>query len=148
MQSVVRWKAWAEIQHAQGHLAGAAETLCKFVDANNDGKLPNTRGIGKASSTLVLKAQEEYRSRFRKLLVTSDPNNAAVQAECMCLLAYLSGQGHTEPRSATQGDVTASMAEVTFISAAFDTQRLAHHRAHERVLQYGTKLLYDYASRG
>lgn len=128
-----------------GNIDLAKVRLCASVDESLKGTGSNIPEVG---STTLLKAHPTFTSDFHEYLLGRDLVGASVLAECMILLSYLTVSGNLEPASVSQGNIAAAMSTVDMISQEFRSQEQASSAAHERVLQYASRLLYLHASKG
>ncbi|KAK4060748.1 uncharacterized protein Triagg1_10651 [Trichoderma aggressivum f. europaeum] len=137
--------SWSWMEFEAGNIDLAKVRLCASVDENLKGAGPDIPEIGSAT---LLKAQQTLTSDFHEYLLDRDLVGASVLAECMILLSYLTAPGSLEPTSISQGNIAAAMGTVDMISQEFRSQDQVDSVAHERVLQYASRLLYLHASKG
>ncbi|KAK0763007.1 hypothetical protein N5P37_003990 [Trichoderma harzianum] len=137
--------SWSWMEFEAGNIDLAKVRLCASVDESLKGTGSNIPEVG---STTLLKAHPTFTSDFHEYLLGRDLVGASVLAECMILLSYLTVSGNLEPASVSQGNIAAAMSTVDMISQEFRSQEQASSAAHERVLQYASRLLYLHASKG
>jgi hypothetical protein len=75
-------------------------------------------------------------------------DGAAIYAEGLALLSYLTDGGNKEPTSDAQGNISSAMNTIASISSEFKSRGNASTRSHERILQFGAQIVYLNASRG
>ncbi|KAF7562629.1 hypothetical protein G7046_g1508 [Stylonectria norvegica] len=142
--SFVLWRSWSWMELELGNKKLATKRLCSSVDK----VLRKTEDDFEVSPTHVLKAQQVFVSFRDDSVSAGNLDGAAVYAECVALLAYLTADGCTEPISASQGNVSQAMFEISSTSAQLESRGYAAAMAHERILQSGAKMLYLNACRG
>ena len=143
------WKSSAMLELELGNLTAAAWKLTKAVDEQVRKSTENTSDDNlPLSVTQVLKTQQSFALAFDQLLATGNLDGASLYAQCMALYAYLTAEGCTEPRSMSQGNISAAMLAID--SASNEMRKRGHVKSasHERVLQFSAKLLSVNASKG
>lgn len=128
-----------------GNVELAKVRLCSSMDDTL--KVTGT-DVLEVSSTILLKAHQTFTSDFHQYLTYGDSVGASTLAECLILLSYLTALENEEPTSASQGNIAAAMNTVDVISREFQSQDKVGAKAHERVFQFATHLLYLHASKG
>lgn len=128
----------------EGQKASAAMRLCAAIDSS-------LRGVSQTipvTSAQILKAKQQFLTSQDYLLSTRNYHGSALNAECLALLEYLTAEGGSEPRSTLQGNVSAAMASIWRCSGDFCSRGQAKDLAHERLLQFGARLLYVHSTMG
>lgn len=133
------------MEFEEGNIGLAKVRLCSSVD---DTLKKTETDAPEVSSTTLLKAHQTFTSDFHQYLSTKDSAGAITLAECMVLLSYLTASGNEEPTSASQGNIAAAMDTVDMICREFQSQDQVNTKAHERIYQFATHLLYLHASKG
>lgn len=133
------------VQLELGNLTDATRKLCSAAFEQG----ANTADDGNVvSSADILKAQRHFTHSFEELLALNKVENATVYADCLALLAYLTADSETEPRSKSQGNISAAMSTIASTSDEYQKRGCRTSSPHERVLQFGARLLYINASKG
>ncbi|KAF5640697.1 hypothetical protein F52700_3848 [Fusarium sp. NRRL 52700] len=138
------WRAWSwmELQGGDKHLA--VRRLCSSVDD----ALRRSAGTPEVSSTHILKAQRTFSSLTSDFISGVNLEDASTLTECLVLLSYLTSESCTEPMAASQGSISAAIETVHRTTLEFKSRGYQASRAHERLLQFASRLLYLHASRG
>ncbi|KEY65824.1 hypothetical protein S7711_07205 [Stachybotrys chartarum IBT 7711] len=138
------WKTWSWMELEQGKMKQAAKVLCSSVD---DG-LRKAVDDASISAGSIIRARETLSSYLYECLSTGNITDAAIPAEGLVLLAYLTAEGPLEPMSKSQGNISAAMAVAGAMIDEFRFRKEDRSAALERVLQMAARLLYFNASRG
>ncbi|KAM0562109.1 hypothetical protein ACHAPJ_002553 [Fusarium lateritium] len=138
------WTTWAWIELEKGDKKLAVQRLCSSVDEG----LRTAAGTAEVSSMNILKAHQIFSSTMNDFISGGNLDNAETLAECLVLLSYLTAEGSTEPMSTSQGNISAAMETVHKVSLEFKSRGYQASRAHERILQFASRLLYLHATRG
>lgn len=129
--------------------SGAKNLATKRLCSGLDDTLRNTPDDGAAvSSSYLLKAHRSFSSGVQNLASSGDVDGAALQGECLSLLAYLTADGCTEPMSSSQGNITAAMDSIASSISALQVRGHGGSPAHEKIVQFAARLLYLNATRG
>ncbi|KAG5798933.1 hypothetical protein H9Q69_002067 [Fusarium xylarioides] len=138
------WRTWSwrELQGRDKQLA--VRRLCSPVDDT----LRRSAGTPEVSSTHILKAHRTFSSLTSDFISSANLEDASTTTECSVLLSYLTSESCTEPMSASQGSISAAIEIVHRTSLEFKTRGYQASRAHERLLQFASRLLYLHASQG
>lgn len=128
----------------RGDKTMALRRLCSSVDV----VLRQSGESDDVSPTHILKAHQIFTSTTNDLISAGNIDHASVPAECLVLLSYLTAEGSTEPMSASQGSISAAMDTVQKVSLDLKARNYHASRAHERILQFASMLLYLHATRG
>lgn len=127
-----------------GDNAKAVVRLCAAVDET----LRNSPESAGATPTQVVRACEMLLDSLEQQMSTRKLDDAVATAECLTLLVYLTTQDIYEPTSEAQGSISAAMERLWTVSSDLCSRGLAKSQSHERLLQFGARLLYHHASRG
>jgi hypothetical protein len=119
--------------------------LCSSVD-DSLRKTPDEDT--KVSLTYLLKAQQSFQGGFQHLCSIGDADGAEMRAESLALLAYLTADGSTEPKSSTQGNISAAMLSIGSSIKELRTRDHGGSTAHQRLVQFAARLLFLHAGRG
>ncbi|KAG9505390.1 hypothetical protein J7337_002359 [Fusarium musae] len=138
------WRTWSWMEFQGGDKQLAVRRLCSSVDD----ALRRSAGTPEVSSTHILKAHRTFSSLTSDFISSANLENASTTAECLVLLSYLTSESCAEPMSASQGSVSAAIETVHRMSLEFKSRGYQASRAHERLLQFASRLLYLHASRG
>ncbi|RGP67801.1 hypothetical protein FLONG3_8420 [Fusarium longipes] len=138
------WRTWAWMELEEGNKDLAIRRLCSSVDE----ALRKATGALDVSPTHILKAHQIFTSRMNDLISGGNTNQAGILTECLALLSYFTTEGSTEPMSASQGSISAAMDTVHKVSLELKSRNYHTSRAHERILQFASMLLYTHATRG
>ncbi|OBS17921.1 hypothetical protein FPOA_09649 [Fusarium poae] len=138
------WRTWTWMELEEGNKDLAVQRLCSAVDE----VLRKTAGTLDISSTHILKAHQIFTSTMNDMIAGGNIDQAGVLAECLVLLSYLTAEGSTEPMSASQGSISAAMDIVYRVSLELKSRNYHTSKAHERILQFASMLLYMHATRG
>jgi hypothetical protein len=142
--NLVLWKTWSWMELEQGKMKQAAKVLCSSVD---DGLRKAVDDVS-ISAGSIIRARETFSSYLYECLSTGNITDAAVPAEGLVLLAYLTAEGPLEPMSKSQGNISAAMAVAGAMIDEFRFRKEDRSAALERVLQMAARLLHFNASRG
>ncbi|OLN93911.1 NRDE2-like protein [Colletotrichum chlorophyti] len=134
--------AWMELQ--AGHKEQAVARLCTAADES----LRAALGSWVATPAQLLKAHQTMQASLEQQLSINDFDAAAVTAECVALLMYLTAQEGSEPTSEAQGSISAAMERIWTVSSELCARGRSKSQGHERLLQAAARLLYHHASRG
>ncbi|KAK7414897.1 hypothetical protein QQX98_006318 [Neonectria punicea] len=138
------WRIWSWMELELGHKSLAVRRLCSSVDeVTRSG--PDDVVV---SQSVLLKTQQTFSSDLSHSLFMGNLDDAAIHAECLILLTYLTADGCTEPTSALQGNISAAMTVIYSQSAEFKSRGYELSKTHERILQFAARILYLNASRG
>ncbi|TWU75784.1 hypothetical protein ED733_003565 [Metarhizium rileyi] len=140
---LVKTLSWEELTAGNKKLAIAQ--LCSSV---NKSVCQTRLDIDGVSPTVILKTRQEIASNLQQSLYEGRADEAAVFAEGQILLSYLTDGGNVEPTSEAQGNISAAMKTVQAISSEFKSRGTAVRHSHERILQFGARILYLNASQG
>ncbi|KAI0532389.1 DUF1740-domain-containing protein [Xylaria digitata] len=138
--------AWLELD--DGDCVNAVLHLCRLVeDVSNSGnaQLPEPT---EATPSQILKARQFLTTNRDYKTSSGDIAQAAIYAEGLVLLEYLSKQSEKEPMSRKQGDIWSAIIRITQCSEAFVSHGHQHSLYHERFLQSAARLLYYHATHG
>ncbi|KAF4999448.1 hypothetical protein FGRMN_2470 [Fusarium graminum] len=138
------WRTWVWMELEAEDKRLAIRRLCSSVDEALRGAV----GTPDISSTHILKAHQIYSSTMDDFVSGGSLNQAVTPAECLILLSYLTADVSTEPMSASQGSISAAIETVHRASQELKSRSYESSRAHERILQFASKLLYLHATRG
>ncbi|KAF5018499.1 hypothetical protein F66182_9504 [Fusarium sp. NRRL 66182] len=138
------WRAWAWMELEKGDKKLAVQRLCSSVDKN----LRAVRETTDISWTSILKAQQDMFSILHDSISGGNLDDAEILTECLVLLFYLTAEGSVEPMSTSQGNISAAMKVVHRVSHEFQMRKHQASGAHERILQFATRLWYLHATRG
>ncbi|KAK4146333.1 NRDE-2, necessary for RNA interference-domain-containing protein [Dichotomopilus funicola] len=132
--------AWIHVESGQKDLALAR--LCSSVDPDFHDTYP--------SPALLLKTRSHFSSTRDYAISSQDLATAALYAEGLMLLDYLSATGDTEPSSDRQGHINAALETVHAFSRDLERRglHLSRSQHHERLLQSAARLLYYHATHG
>lgn len=136
------WKTRTWFDLEAGELASAKRRICSVVDpahADTDNDVP---------ASVVLKAHQLVSSGFHDSMAARDLGTAGAQGEYLVLMSYLFGENPTEPKSQSQGNISAAMATTGMVRNAFKSRRFETSGALERVLQLASRLLFWNAANG
>ncbi|RYP81957.1 hypothetical protein DL769_001801 [Monosporascus sp. CRB-8-3] len=139
----VTW-AWMELE--DGALAKSALRLCALAEDRSH--MSSLSEDGPVAPSQVLKARQLFLSSQDYLLSSGDPEHAIIYAEALALLEYSTGRSNKEPSSENQGDIWSATTSVSTCSDEFISRHLTTSQAHEKLLQFASRLLYFHASRG
>lgn len=123
----------------------ATVRLCSAIDETFR---HSTIDIKDISPSVVLKARQTLESKIHQALYEGRSEDASTLAEFMVLWSYLTEGGFVEPASAEQGNISASMRVMESVSAEFSSAGYGDTPGHERLLQFGARVLYLNAGRG
>ncbi|KAF4343054.1 hypothetical protein FBEOM_3034 [Fusarium beomiforme] len=140
--AVWRTWAWMELQGDDKQLA--VRRLCSSVDD----VLRSSTGTSQLSPTQILKAHQTFSSLMSDFISGGNLEGTSTLAECLVLLSYLTTEGSGEPMSTSQGSISAAIETVRRVSLEFKSRGYQASRAHERLLQFASRLLYLHATRG
>lgn len=104
--------------------------------------------VDSVSSTAILRTRQAITSDINECLYEGRVEDAAIYAEGLVLLSYLTDGGNLEPTSEAQGNVSAAMNTLTSMTTELKSRGYAGTRHHERILQFGAQILYLHATRG
>jgi hypothetical protein len=138
------WRAWSWMELQGGDKQLAVRRLCSYVDD----ALRRSAGTPEVSSTHILKAHQTFSSLMSDFISGAKLEGASTLAECLVLLSYLTSESCAEPMSASQGSISAAIETVHRVSLEFKSRGYQASRAHERLLQFASRLLYLHATRG
>ncbi|GAB0135902.1 hypothetical protein EsDP_00004224 [Epichloe bromicola] len=139
------FKSWSWIELEKGNKLMATVRLCSAID---ESFRHSTTEIKDITPTVVLKARQTLESRIHQALYEGRSEDASTLAEFMVLWSYLTEGGCVEPASAEQGNISASMRVMESVSAEFSSAGCGDTPGHERLLQFGARVLYLNAGRG
>lgn len=131
--------ASSQLKLEAGELSAAAQLLCSI---DEDFQPPSTE---LPSTNKVLKATSEYQSNLDDLLRRGETAAAMENGQCLALLKYLTASGGSEPRSTSQGNISAAIDTVRDILGLLKGDHVLHGSP---LMQFGVKLLYLHASSG
>lgn len=126
-----------------GHLDLSAQRLAS--SANEGLRAKESSNI---SATHILKSEQELKSHIGEALYEGDEKTAARAAECYILFQYLTADGGIEPKSATQGNISAASSAIDVVLELYQQYSCLHTTSSEGVLQFMGRLLYFHASKG
>ncbi|KAF4457456.1 hypothetical protein F53441_506 [Fusarium austroafricanum] len=132
------WRTWAWMELEGGNKTLAVQRLCSSVDE----AIRKTAEAPEVSPTHILKAHRTFSSMMSDYVSGGKLDDAVPLTECLVLLSYLTTEGSTEPMSASQGSISAVMERVQRVSLEFKSRGYQTSRAHERILQFVSRLLY------
>ncbi|KAF9765672.1 hypothetical protein IL306_002029, partial [Fusarium sp. DS 682] len=138
------WRAWSWMELQGGDKQLAVRRLCSSVDD----VLRNSAGTPQVSPAHILKAHQTFSSLMSDFISGGNLEGASTLTECLVLLSYLTAEGSTEPMSASQGSISAAIEIVHRVSLEFKSRSYQASHAHERILQFASRLLYLHATRG
>ncbi|KAF5976685.1 hypothetical protein FCOIX_6961 [Fusarium coicis] len=138
------WRTWSWMELQRGGKQLAVRRLCSSVDD----ALRRSARTPEVSSTHILKAHRTFSSLKSDFISGANLENASTITECLVLLSYLTSESCAEPMSASQGSISAAIETVHKTSLEFKSRGYQASRAHERLLQFASRLLYLHASRG
>ncbi|KAF5627360.1 uncharacterized protein FTJAE_9237 [Fusarium tjaetaba] len=138
------WRTWSWMEFQRGDKQLAVRRLCSSVDD----ALRKSAGTPEVSSTHILKTHRAFSSLTSDFIPGANLENASTITECLVLLSYLTSESCAEPMSASQGSISAAIETVHRTSLEFKSRGYQASRAHERLLQFASQLLYLHASRG
>ncbi|KAF4957408.1 hypothetical protein FGADI_3144 [Fusarium gaditjirri] len=138
------WRAWSWMELQGGDKQLAVRRLCSSVDD----AFRRLAGTPEVPSTHILKAHQTFSSLKSDFISGANLEDASTLTECLVLLSYLTSESCTEPMSASQGSISAAMETVHRTSLEFKSRGYQASRAHERLLQFASRLLYLHATRG
>lgn len=138
------WRTWAWMELGARDKKSAVRRLCSSVDE----VLQSASGTPDITPTHVLKAHQIFSSTMGDFVSGGNLDHAVTPTECLVLLSYLTADGSAEPMSASQGSISAAMETVHRMSQELKRRGYERSRAHERILQFASKLLYLHATRG
>ncbi|KAF4965184.1 hypothetical protein FSARC_6978 [Fusarium sarcochroum] len=138
------WRTWAWMELEKGGKELAVQRLCSSVDE----ALRTAIGTTGVSSTHILKAHRVFSSTMNDFVSGGNLDHAKTLAECLILLSYLTAEGSTEPMSTSQGNISAAIETIHKVSLEFKSRGYQASRAHERILQFASRLLFLHATRG
>lgn len=127
-----------------GDKMSAVRRLCSSVDE----VLRSAVGTPEITPTHVLKAHQLFSSTMGDFVSGGNLDHAVTPTECLVLLSYLTADGSAEPMSDSQGSISAAIETVHRVSQELKRRGYERSRAHERILQFASKLLYLHATRG
>ncbi|KAM0341968.1 hypothetical protein ACHAPQ_000272 [Fusarium lateritium] len=142
--SFALWRTWAWMELEAGDKQSAVRILCSSVDE----ALRSASGTPDITPTHVLKAHQIFSSTMDDFVSGGSLDRAVAPAECLVLLSYLTADGSTEPMSTSQGSIPAAIDAVHRVSQEIKRRGYERSRAHERILQSASRLLYLHATRG
>ncbi|KAK2679948.1 siRNA-mediated silencing protein NRDE-2 [Fusarium oxysporum f. sp. vasinfectum] len=138
------WRTWSWMELQGGDKQLAVRRLCSSVDD----ALRRSAETPEVSSTHILKAHRTFSSLTSDFISGANLEDASTLTECLVLLSYLTSESCTEPMSASQGSISAAIETVHRMSLEFKSRGYQASRAHERLLQFASGLLYLHATRG
>ncbi|KJZ72905.1 hypothetical protein HIM_07668 [Hirsutella minnesotensis 3608] len=139
------FKTWCWMELQLGHMDAAAKRLCSSVDeALRASTLPES-GVSPAT---VLKARQAFMANAEACLHQGQETIASDHFECLLLLEYLTCEGGSEPRSASQGNISAAMNALETICLDMGPRTRKQGITMELVLQCASRLLYSYSTKG
>lgn len=101
------------------------------------------------SPAALLRMRQTFQSGRDYRLSSGDAEAAAQFAESFALLEYLTNGECAEPRSENQGNISAAISSILAFSGELCSRgALAKSATHERLLQFGAKLLYFHTKHG
>ncbi|CAJ0553474.1 Ff.00g119860.m01.CDS01 [Fusarium sp. VM40] len=142
--SFALWRTWACMELEAGDKMSAVRRLCSSVDEI----LRSAVGTPEITPTHVLKAHQIFSSTMGDFVSGGNLDHAVTPAGCLVLLSYLTADGSAEPMSVSQGSISAAIETVHRVSQELKRRGYERSRAHERILQFASKLLYLHAARG
>ena len=128
----------------ENNKASSIRRLCSSVDEVLRKSAENLD----ISPTHILKAHQIFTSTMNDLISGGNINHAEILSQCLILLSYLTAEGSTEPMSNSQGSISAAIDTVNKVSHELKSRNYHTSRAHERILQFASMLLYWHATRG
>ena len=128
----------------ENNKAAATRRLCSSVDE----VLRNSAENLDIAPTHILKAHQIFSSTMDDLISGGNIDHAEILSECLVLLSYLTAEGSTEPMSTSQGSISASIDTVNKVTHELKSRNHHTSRAHEKILQFASMLLYWHATRG
>ncbi|KAF6836938.1 NRDE2-like protein [Colletotrichum musicola] len=143
-QGLNLWTTWAWMELEAGNNTKAVVRLCAAVDET----LKNNTESTAATPTQAMRAFQMLLDSLEQQISTKKLDDAVATAEYLTLLVYLTAQEISEPTSEAQGSISAAMERLWTVSSDLCSQGLAKSHSHERLLQFGARLLYHHASRG
>lgn len=129
----------------QGSKNLAVARLCAVVDESLRKISPEMNAV---SPTTILKTRQHIAASAHQYLYEGKHESATPYAEASALLSYLTEERSSEPTSAAQGNINAAMATIKGISNEFKSRGYSDTRSHERILQFGAKILYFHSRHG
>ena len=134
---------WVWMELEDGALTQSILLLC----ALSEGKLPSPDDEPVTPSR-VLKTRNIFATQREYLLSSGDLDNTVLLAKGLALLEYLTRKSNKEPSSDSQGDIWSAIASISTCSDEFVSRDLTSSSAHEKLLQFSSRLLYFHASKG
>ncbi|RFN45390.1 hypothetical protein FIE12Z_10364 [Fusarium flagelliforme] len=138
------WRTWAWMGLEENNKASAIRRLCSSVDE----VLRKSAEDLDISPTHILKAHQIFTSTMNDSISGGNIDHAEILSECLVLLSYLTAEGSTEPMSTSQGSISAAIDTVNKVSHELKSRNYHTSRAHEKILQFASMLLYWHATRG
>jgi hypothetical protein len=135
---------WSLMEFDRGRLDTSLTRLCAAVDES----LRRAQHGLVVNSTQIYEAYQAFSTKMDDALDRGDVDGAGVFAQALTLLTYLRRDSGSEPKSALQGDISTAMSAVQAATQKFRAHGVGSSVAHERVLQFGAKLLYLHACKG
>ncbi|KAL8370280.1 hypothetical protein RB595_000590 [Gaeumannomyces hyphopodioides] len=137
------WNAAAWIALASLDKPKAIAFLCMSI--SDESQSPDAAPTPAA----LLRMRRKFQSGRDYRLSSGDAEAAVQFAESLALLEYLTNSECGEPRSENQGNVSAAISSILRFSGDLCTRgALAVSATHERLLQFGAKLLYFHTKHG
>ncbi|KAL8359659.1 hypothetical protein RB598_008164 [Gaeumannomyces tritici] len=137
------WNAAAWIALASLDKPKATAFLCSSI---SDGSQSPDAALTPAA---LLRMRQTFQSGRDYRLSSGDAEAAAQFAQSFALLEYLTNSECGEPRSESQGNISAAISSILGFSGDLCTRgALAVSATHERLLQFGAKLLYFHTKHG
>ncbi|KAI1824814.1 DUF1740-domain-containing protein [Xylaria intraflava] len=138
--------AWLEL--IEGELAQAVLQLCRLTE--DISKQDNTHMPRHLETTpsQVLKARQYLVTNRDYKISSGDVAHAAIYAEGLVLLDYLTQRSGMEPSAQKQGDIWSAILSIAQCSEDLVSHNQQHSPSHEKFLQFAARLLYYHASHG
>ncbi|KLU87474.1 hypothetical protein MAPG_06474 [Magnaporthiopsis poae ATCC 64411] len=137
------WNAAAWIELAS--LNKDKATACLGMSIGDESRSPDAA----LSPAALLRMRQTFQSGRDYRLSSGDAEAAAQFAESFALLEYLTNSECAEPRSENQGNISAAISSILAFSGDLCSRgALAKSATHERLLQFGAKLLYFHTKHG
>lgn len=136
---------WTTIKLQLGKISAAKRVLCSVNDSNlRDGG----DQIAEISPTQILKTSQTLHSGFDDYIRAKDGPKAALYAETLLLLTYLTTDGGREPTSSLQGNIDAAMDLAYRLLDKLKGIGSGGKLSSEMLVQFASQLLYWNATKG
>jgi hypothetical protein len=143
-ESILLWKSWTWAFMDDEDIVGALRCLCSIADSP-----PSNVDVLEVPSPAALLKVKQHLSSIREFLTSSHDNyHAAIYAECLALLEYLSSSSGKETSSDRQGDIVSALAVFENFSEALLARGDNSSFSVELMLQSAARLLYYHARSG